>query len=59
MPSEEFFPAGIPHPSLSPPGNHSEKKLGVGIPTSFGAERRRLLAYLQKNINCILRVFPF
>jgi len=26
----ESFPAGIPYPSLSPPGNPSEKKLGVG-----------------------------
>jgi hypothetical protein len=24
------FPAGIPHPSLSPPGNPGEGKLGVG-----------------------------
>jgi hypothetical protein len=28
--SEELFPAGIPHPSPSPPGNYNEKKLGVG-----------------------------
>jgi hypothetical protein len=30
MPSGEFFPAGIPHSSLSPPGNPREKKRGVG-----------------------------
>jgi hypothetical protein len=30
MASGEFFPAGIPHPSLSPPGDPREKKLGVG-----------------------------
>jgi len=29
MPSGEFFPVGIPHPSLSPPGKPSQKKLGV------------------------------
>jgi hypothetical protein len=28
--SGEFFPAGIPHPSLSPPGNPGEGKLGAG-----------------------------
>jgi hypothetical protein len=28
--SGEFFPAGIPHPSPSPPGNYNEKKLGMG-----------------------------
>jgi len=28
MPPGEFFPAGIPHPSLSPPGNAGERKLG-------------------------------
>jgi hypothetical protein len=30
MPPGEFFPAGIPHPSLSPPGDPGEGKLGVG-----------------------------
>jgi hypothetical protein len=29
MPSGEFFPAGIPHSSLSPPGNPRKKKMGV------------------------------
>jgi len=26
----ESFPTGIPHPSLSPPGDPGEGKLGVG-----------------------------
>jgi hypothetical protein len=30
MPLGESFPAGIPHPSLSPPGDPGEGKLGVG-----------------------------
>jgi hypothetical protein len=36
--SGEFFPAGIPHPSLSPPGNPSGEKIGGDAKeiTSFG-----------------------
>jgi hypothetical protein len=30
MDPKESFPAGIPHPSPSPPGNHGDGKLGVG-----------------------------
>ena len=30
MPPGEYFPAGIPHPSLSPQGNPGEEKLRVG-----------------------------
>jgi len=30
MPPGESFSAGIPHPSLSPPGNPGDGKLGVG-----------------------------
>jgi hypothetical protein len=32
MPPGESFPAGIPHPSLSPPGNPGGGKLGAGKP---------------------------
>jgi hypothetical protein len=35
MPPGESSPAGIPHPSLSPPGNPGEGKLGVGKPSSL------------------------
>jgi len=30
MDPKESYPAGIPHPSPSPPGNHGDGKLGVG-----------------------------
>ena len=30
MPWGDFFPPGIPHPLRSPPGNPSDRKLGVG-----------------------------
>ena len=38
--SGEFFPAGIPHPSLSPPGNPSEEKTGGGQGKKFDQECR-------------------
>jgi hypothetical protein len=32
MDPKESFPAGIPHPSPSPPGNHGDGKPGVDEP---------------------------
>jgi hypothetical protein len=46
MPSGEFFPAGIPHSSLSPPGNPRKKKLGVGeVP--FTLDSQLCFSYIQ------------
>jgi len=39
MPPGKSFPAGIPHPSLSPPGNPGEGKLGVGKKAQKGEMR--------------------
>jgi hypothetical protein len=42
MVSGEYFPTRIPHPSLSPPGNLSQKKLGVGDLVVVSGEAKRL-----------------
>jgi len=43
MPLGESFPAGIPHPSLSPPGNPGEGKLGVSKTMAMSKRTRSLV----------------
>jgi hypothetical protein len=48
MPSGEFFPAGIPHPSLSAPDNPSEKKPEGGEPHRMLDKLGTILYNLKK-----------